>query len=228
MNFDVFFREFITKGGYKLVLQGLYTTLLIAVLGLIIGFLFGTLLAIFKLLPNKGGFTKFLKGFTGVYITLFRGTPMVVQLLLFHFVIFPALSINIPPLIEGVIAFGMNSAAYVCEIMRGGIQSVEKGQTEAGRALGLSYSQTMLKIVIPQAFKNVTPTLGNEFIALLKETSVVSFIAIVDVTRAFQSIANSSYQVIIAYIMLALVYLILVIIISQLIRLLERRLKKSD
>ena len=115
MNFQVFFREFLQKEGYKLFLQGLYTTLLIAILGLIIGFLLGTLLAIFKLLPGKGGFTKFLKGFTNVYITLFRGTPMVVQLLLFHFVIFPAMSIHIPPLIEGVIAFGMNHILAIFE-----------------------------------------------------------------------------------------------------------------
>jgi polar amino acid transport system permease protein len=153
---------------------------------------------------------------------------MVVQLLLIHFVILPSVGIHIPLLMEAILAFGLNSGAYVSEIMRGGILSVDIGQTEAGRALGLSYGKTMIKIVLPQAIKNVVPTLGNEFIALLKETSVVSFITIVDITKSFQNIANSTYEYIIPYIVLALVYLVLVLIVTAVIKLLERRLRASD
>ena len=211
-----------------MVLQGLLTTLQIAVFGLLIGLLFGSLLAVLKLLPSKNLLSNILKGFTNVYVALFRGTPMVVQLLITHFVLFPAMGVNIPASIEGTIAFGLNSSAYICEIMRGGILSIDKGQTEAGRALGLSYGKTMIKIVIPQAIKNVVPTLGNEFIALVKETSVVGFIAVVDVTRAFQAMANSTYEYIIPYLMLAAIYLIIVLIITGVIKLIERRLRASD
>ncbi len=153
---------------------------------------------------------------------------MVVQLLLMHFVIFPACGIHISSVLEAILAFGFNSAAYVSEIMRGGILSVDIGQTEAGRALGFNYRQTMFKIVLPQAIKNVIPTLGNEFIALLKETSVVSFIAVVDITKAFQNIANSTYEYIVPYIMLALVYLVIVLLVTGLIKFVERRLRASD
>ena len=227
-KWEIFVRQLISRKGYVLVLQGLSTTLQIAVLGLLIGMVIGSLLAVFKLLPKKNPITTFLKGFTDVYVALFRGTPMVVQLLIFHFVLFPTLGIRINPTIEGTIAFGLNSGAYVCEIMRGGILSVDKGQTEAGRALGLTYTKTMTKIVIPQAIKNVVPTLGNEFIALIKETSVVSFIAVVDLTKAFQAMASSTYEFIVPYIMLALCYLVLVLIITALIKIIERRLRASD
>ena len=153
---------------------------------------------------------------------------MVVQLLLIHFVLFPAMGINIPIIAEAVLAFGLNSGAYVSEIMRGGILSVDIGQTEAGRALGLNYAQTMFRIILPQAIKNVVPTLGNEFIALLKETSVVSFITVVDLTKAFQNIANSTYEYIIPYLVLALVYLVLVLAVTGVIKLIERRLRAGD
>ncbi len=153
---------------------------------------------------------------------------MVVQLLLIHFVLFPAMGISIPSVTEAVLAFGFNSGAYVSEIMRGGILSVDGGQTEAGRALGLNYRQTMFKIVLPQAIKNVIPTLGNEFITLLKETSVVSFIAVVDITKAFQNIANSTYEFIVPYLMLAATYLVIVLVATGIIKLVERRLRASD
>jgi len=188
----------------------------------------GCLLATCQIIPKKSAFHKLLSVAVDGYIVLFRGTPMVVQLLLMHFVVFPSVGINIDPVHEAIFAFGLNSAAYVSEIIRGGILSVDIGQTEAGRALGLNYSKTMLKIVLPQAIKNVIPTLGNEFIALLKETSVVSFIAVVDLTKSFQNIANSTYEYIVPYIVLALVYLVLVLIVTQLIKLIERRLRASD
>lgn len=226
-KWEIFYRQFIEKDGYKIFLQGLGNTVLIAIFGLIIGLILGSILATFKLLPS-GIMSKILKIFTNIYVAIFRGTPMVVQLLIIHFIIFPSIGISLDGWVEGLIAFGLNSAAYVCEIMRGGILSVDKGQTEAGKALGLNYSMTMTKIVIPQAIKNVVPTLGNEFISLIKETSIVSFIAVVDITKAFQNIANSTYEYFIPYIMLALTYLILVLIITLLIKVVERRLRLSD
>ena len=225
---QIFYRQFIELEGYRNVLAGLKNTALIAVVGLLIGMVLGCLLATTKILPKTNKFIGFLSGFTSTYVAIFRGTPMVVQLLLIHFVILPSVGIHIPLLMEAILAFGLNSGAYVSEIMRGGILSVDIGQTEAGRALGLSYGKTMIKIVLPQAIKNVVPTLGNEFIALLKETSVVSFITIVDITKSFQNIANSTYEYIIPYIVLALVYLVLVLIVTAVIKLLERRLRASD
>ena len=225
---EVFYRQMIVLEGYKNVLTGLANTAIIAVLGLVIGMVIGCLLATCKILPRRLFIVKLLSGFADFYVAIFRGTPMVVQLLLIHFVLFPAANINIPVLAEAVLAFGLNSGAYVSEIMRGGILSVDIGQTEAGRALGLNHAQTLFRIVLPQAIKNVVPTLGNEFIALLKETSVVSFITVVDLTKAFQNIANSTYEYIIPYLVLALVYLVLVLAVTGIIKLIERRLRAGD
>lgn len=225
---NTFYRQFFELEGYKNFLVGLEHTAIIAVCGLLLGLIVGCLLATCQMLPKTNGLIKVLSKVADVYIALFRGTPMVVQLLLIHFVIFPAVGINIDSVIEAVLVFGLNSGAYVSEIMRGGILSVDIGQTEAGRALGLTYGQTMLRIVLPQAIKNVVPTLGNEFITLLKETSVVSFIAVVDLTKAFQNIANSTYEYIIPYLVLALSYLVLVLLVTGLIRLVERRMRASD
>lgn len=219
----------ITKGSYKLILEGLKTTAIIAVVGLVIGIVLGSLLALVKLLPGKKWFHRLPGRVADIYIALFRGTPMVVQLLIIHFILRPALGwTSLPGLWEATIAFGLNSGAYVSEIMRGGILSVDKGQMEAGRALGMSYPRTMWMVVLPQAVKNVVPTLGNEFITLLKETSVVSFIAVMDVTKAFQTIANSTYEYIVPYLMLALVYLVLVLGVTALVRFLERRMRAGD
>ena len=188
----------------------------------------GCLLATCKIVPKSSIVVKILSGISDVYVAIFRGTPMVVQLLLIHFVLFPLIGIQMPTILEAILAFGFNSGAYVSEIMRGGILSVDIGQTEAGRALGLNYGQTMMRIVLPQAIKNVVPTLGNEFIALLKETSVVSFITVVDLTKSFQNIANSTYEYIIPYIVLALIYLVLVLAVTGVIKLIERRLRAGD
>ena len=225
---DIFYRQLVELEGYKNVLTGLKNTALIAVFGLLIGMILGCLLATCKILPQTNWLVKILSRFADVYIAIFRGTPMVVQLLLIHFVIFPAIGLRISPVAEASIAFGLNSGAYVSEIMRGGILSIDIGQTEAGRALGLNYGQTMMNIILPQAIKNVIPTLGNEFIALLKETSVVSFIAVVDLTKAFQNIANSTYEYIIPYIVLALVYFVVVFAVTGIVKILERRLRASD
>ena len=225
---EVFVKQMITLGGYKKVLEGLGNTALIAIVGLLIGLVIGCLLATCKILPKNSFLVKVLSVFSDFYVAIFRGTPMVVQLLLIHFVLFPVMGIQMPTILEAILAFGFNSGAYVSEIMRGGILSVDIGQTEAGRALGLNYGQTMVRIVLPQAIKNVVPTLGNEFIALLKETSVVSFITVVDLTKAFQNIANSTYEYIIPYVVLALVYLVLVLAVTGVIKLVERRLRAGD
>ena len=214
--------------GYKNVLQGLANTVLIAIFGLLIGMIVGCLLAITKIIPKNGFLSRLLSKLTDVYVAIFRGTPMVVQLLIIHYVLFPAVGIQLPLLVVAILAFGLNSGAYVCEIMRGGILSVDGGQTEAGRALGLNYRQTMLRIVLPQAIKNVVPTLGNEFIALLKETSVVSFITVLDLTKAFQNMANSTYEYVIPYLVLAVIYLVLVLAVTGIIKLVERRMRASD
>lgn len=226
--FEIFYRQIVELEGYKNVLIGLKNTAFIAVFGLLIGMLLGCILATCKILPKDNKIVKVLSGIVDVYIAVFRGTPMVVQLLLIHFVIFPAMGVDISSVAEATLAFGLNSAAYVSEIIRGGILSIDIGQTEAGRALGLNYGKTMFHIVLPQAIKNVIPTLGNEFIALLKETSVVSFIAVVDITKSFQNIANSTYEYIVPYIVLAVVYLILVLAVTGLIKIIERRLRASD
>ena len=160
------------------------------------------------------------------YTGLFRGTPIIVQLIIFHFIIFRGSGIN--TLLEAVIVFGLNSGAYVSEIMRGGILSVDIGQTEAGRTLGLSFTVTMVRIVIPQAIKNVIPTLGNELIALTKDTSVAGYVATMDLNAAFTAIAGATYDYLVPYLFLALVYLILVILITLLIRVVERRMRKSE
>ncbi len=229
-EWDLFWRQFATKGAYKTVLQGLGITVEIAVFGLIIGIVIGTLIAVIKVVPKYKTFPKVLEKIADIYVGLFRGTPMVVQLLIGYFVLFPAIGIKGSNLniITAILIFGMNSGAYVSEIMRSGIQSVDGGQLEAARAVGLPYGTSMMKVVIPQAVKNILPTLGNEFISLIKETSVVSFIAIVDLTKAFKQIGDANYAYIVPYLMLALVYLIIVYLITILVRLLERRMKKSD
>ena len=225
---DLFFEQFITKGGYKVALEGLLVTVEIAIFGLLIGVLFGTLIAVVKVMPKYKRLPKILDAICSVYVGLFRGTPMVVQLLVGYYVLFPFLGIRLDGVIVAILIFGLNSAAYVSEIMRSGIQSVDIGQLEAARALGMPYSMSMLKIVIPQSIKNILPTLGNEFIVLIKDTSIVSFIAVVDITKAFRQIGDATYEYVIPYLFLALVYLVLVIGITLLIRLMERRLKKSE
>ena len=227
-EWELFYRKFITYNGYENVLNGLWITVQIAVLGLIIGIIIGMVIAIIKMVPKDRTAPKIFSFICDLYIGFFRGTPIVVQLLIGYFVLMPSLGLNLPNVAVAIAVFGMNSGAYVSEIMRSGIQAVDPGQLEAARALGLNYPTSMIKVVIPQAIKNIMPTLGNEFISLIKETSVVSFIAIIDLTKAFRQIGDSNYEYIIPYLILAAVYLVLVYIISQLVKLLERRLKKVD
>ena len=153
---------------------------------------------------------------------------MVVQLLVFYYVLLPLIGVKLPSVTVAVWVFGLNSGAYISEIMRSGIQSVDAGQMEGARSVGLSYGAAMMKIVIPQAVKNILPTLGNEFIALIKETSVVSFVGALDLYVAFNNIGSSSYEFMIPYLVMALVYIVLVLIITLLVKLMERSLRKSD
>ncbi len=223
---DTFFKYLFDYGNYETVLIGLRNTLVIAVCGLLIGIVIGSFVAALKVAGTRNRVMKMISYIGDAYTGLFRGTPIIVQLIIFHFIIFRGSGIN--TLLEAVIVFGLNSGAYVSEIMRGGILSVDIGQTEAGRTLGLSFTVTMIRIVIPQAIKNVIPTLGNELIALTKDTSVAGYVATMDLNAAFTAIAGATYDYLVPYLFLALVYLILVILITLLIRVVERRMRKSE
>lgn len=225
---DKFLEIFIEQNGYVTVLDGLKNTLTIAIIGLIIGILIGTLIATVRVLPKYKMLPRVLNGICSFYVELFRGTPMVVQLLIFYYVLFPVMGVKMDGVEVSMMVFGLNSGAYISEIMRSGIQSVDIGQMEGGRSVGLSFGTTMMKIVIPQAVKNILPTLGNEFIALIKETSVVSFVGAADLYKAFNVIGSNSYEFMVPYIVMALIYIVLVLIISLAIRLMERSLGKSD
>ena len=206
---------------YMLIVKGLGNTLLIALCAILLGTLLGGILALMKVSGNK-----VLSGIAGVYITIVRGIPLATQLMIFSFVIFGP--IGLPKLLIAILGFGINSGAYVAEIIRSGIQGVDIGQLEAGRSLGLTKSQTMRKIILPQAIKAVLPTYTNEFVVLIKETSIVGFIAMDDLTRASDMIRNATYNAWIPLITVAIIYLCLTLGLSSLFQLLERRLRRSD
>ncbi len=225
---DKFIEIFIEYNGYVKVVEGLKNTLIIAVVGLIIGIIIGTLIATVRVVPKYKLLPRILNGICGFYVGLFRGTPIVVQLLVFYYVLLPLMGMRMTGFHVAIVVFGLNSGAYISEIMRSGIQSVDHGQMEAGRAVGLSFGTTMLKIVLPQAVKNILPTLGNEFIVLIKETSVVSFVGAADLYVAFNYIGSNSYEFMVPYLVMALIYIVLVLIISAGIKIMERSLRKSD
>lgn len=225
---ELFYRRFIVQGAYKSVLSGLSVTLQIAVFGLLIGIVIGTLIATVKVMPKYKLWPRILEKIADVYVGFFRGTPLMVQLLIGWFGICTTFNLPLTRMTAAILIYGMNSGAYVAEIMRSGIQAVDGGQLEAARALGLGYPISMMKVVIPQAIKNILPTMGNEFITLIKDTSVVSFIAIVDLTKSFREIGDSTYEYIVPYLVLAVIYLVLVGLITLGIRLLERGLRKNE
>lgn len=232
MNFmfkvEKFLDILINKGGYKEVLTGLQNTMIIAVMGLLIGIVIGTLIATIRVMPKYKKAVRIMDKICSFYVGLFRGTPMVVQLLVFYYVMLPLMGIKMSSVLVAITVFGLNSGAYISEIMRGGILSVDPGQMEGGRSVGLSYGTTMLKIVIPQAVKNILPTMGNEFIALVKETSVVSFVGAKDLYLAFQSIGSGTYEYMVPYLAMAIIYIVIVCLITLGIKIMERRLRKSD
>lgn len=228
-KWEVFWQTLLTPKYTKLLWQGLLNTVVIAVCGLIIGIFVGALIAIVKVAPKYKRIVRVLDKICSIYVAAFRGTPMVVQLLIAYYVILPLCGVmNVNAVSVGVVVFGLNSGAYVSEIMRGGINSVDRGQLDAGRALGLTYGTSMIKIVIPQAVKNILPTLGNEFITLIKETSVVSFIAAYDIYKVMEDISGTTYDVMMPYLFMAVVYIVLVLLITLLVRLVEKALSKSD
>ncbi len=215
---------FIEKNRYLLFLEGIKNTLLIAVFALIIGIIIGALVAIVRVYNQQTGKLKILNKFCGAYLALFRGTPIVVQLLIMYYIIFTALD---NALIVAILTFGLNSGAYVAEIVRGGIMAVDIGQLEAGRSLGLSYGRTMRLIILPQAIKNILPTLGNEFVMLLKETSVAGYITLRDFARAGANVRADTANPF-SLIPMAVVYFLMVMGASKLVKLLERRLRQGD
>ena len=223
---DKFYGNFIEKNRWEYILDGLGVTLQVTFFAVIIGIVIGFLIAIIRSTYDKTGRLKILNAICKIYLTVIRGTPVVVQLLIIYFVIFG--SSDISKVLVAIMAFGFNSGAYVAEIFRSGIMSIDNGQFEAGRSLGFNYVQTMIHIIMPQAFKNVLPALGNEFIVLLKETSVSGYIALQDLTKGGDIIRSRTYDAFMPLIAVALIYLIMVMIFTKLVNLLERRLRNSE
>ena len=221
-----FISNFIDDNRWRYITDGLKITLLVTVFAVLIGVVLGFLIAIVRTTHDKTGKLKILNAICKVYLTVIRGTPVVVQLMIIYFIIFG--SVDISKVVVAIVAFGINSGAYVAEIFRSGIMSIDNGQFEAGRSLGFNYAQTMMYIVMPQAFKNVLPTLCNEFISLLKETSVSGYIALQDLTKGGDIIRSRTYDAFMPLIAVALIYLAMVMIFTKLVSLLERRLRKSD
>ncbi|MEE0946108.1 MAG: amino acid ABC transporter permease [Acutalibacteraceae bacterium] len=226
------YQTFIYQNRWKFFTDGLKITFLITIGSLVLGVVIGLMIAIIRTAHDSSTKKPFfllsvVNWFCNVYLTVIRGTPMMVQLLIMGFVIMTPKT-ELGTIICGIVTLGINSGAYVAEIARSGLMSISAGQSEAGRSLGLSYAQTMWYIVIPQAFKNILPALGNEMITLLKDTSLVSVIALRDVTKQAQNIANKTYQAFVPYISLALIYLVIVVVMTKLLGILERRLRKSD
>lgn len=221
-----FNRYFVDNGATDWWLTGLKNTLLITVIALLIGVVLGFTIAIIRSNHEQTGKMKILNAIAKVYLSVIRGTPSMVQLLIFNFIIFASVALD--EVIVGGIAFGINSGAYVAEIVRSGIMSIDKGQMEAGRSLGLSAGQTMKLIIMPQAFKNVLPALINEMIVLLKETAIIGYIGITDITKAATLVQSRTYSAFVPLISAALFYWILVTILTYFTGKLERRLRKSE
>ncbi len=230
-----FYQTFILEDNYQYFVKGLGTTLTVTVFALVIGVIIGVLVAIIRSAHDqqperkKGLPLKILNGICKVYLTVIRGTPMMVQLLIMWFVVWASARSTDSNMMKcAILAFGINSGAYVAEIFRSGIMSIDKGQMEAGRSVGLTYAATMRYIIIPQAFKNVLPALGNELITLVKETSVVTVIGLRDLTKGAMIVQSKTYQALIPYFAIAAIYLVIVMFLTWVMGKLERRLRQSD
>lgn len=223
---DKFYLNFIADDRWQYLVNGLKTTLTVTFFAVILGIVLGFLVALVRSTYDKTKKLKLLNLICKLYLTVIRGTPVVVQLLIIYFVIFG--SVKIDKTFVAILAFGLNSGAYVAEIIRGGIMSIDNGQFEAGRSLGFNYPQTMIYIILPQVFKNVLPSLANEFIVLLKETSVAGYIALEDLTKGGDIIRSRTYDAFMPLIAVALIYLLMVLIFSKLVTILERRLRNSE
>lgn len=226
---ESFDKAFLVNNRYIAYLEGFKTTLIISFFAVLLGVGVGLILAIIKYMANhleKNIILTVLNWIANIYIAIIRGTPVYVQLLIIYFVIFA--KSPLPPIVSAVICFGINSSAYVAEIIRAGIEAVDGGQMEAGRSLGLSWGQTMISIIMPQAIKNILPALGNEFIVLIKETAIVGTITVLDVTRAAQNVAVATFDYLPPLLITAAMYLVVVVILTKLLGTLERRLAQSD
>lgn len=224
---DRFTATFITDGRWKSFAEGLGNTLIIALFATLMGVLIGTLIGIVRVYHNQTGKLKIPNAICRAYVSIIRGTPVIIQLMILYYLVFSSLSRDYV-LVVAILGFGLNSGAYVSEIIRGGITSIDYGQTEAGRSLGLNQAQTMRHIILPQAIKNALPALGNEFIVLLKETSVAGYITVLDMTRAADIVRSRTFDAFFPLISVALIYWILVTGLSALLRMAERRMAKSD
>ena len=222
---DQFYKNFIYQDRWRLYMEGLGNTLVITFGALLIGVIIGTLVAVAKYYCEGNKKLRFVSWLCDLYTTVIRGIPMTVLLLLFFFVLFVSARNGVP---VAVAAFGINSGAYMAELIRSGINAVDKGQMEAARSLGMSKGQAMVNVVMPQAIKYILPAIGNECIALLKETSVAGYVAVVDVTKAATNIRNKTYDAVNPIILLALIYLVMVVALTRLLAIMERRLRKSD
>lgn len=222
---EALYDNLIAKDRYMYLVRGLGTTLTVTFFAVIMGIVLGFLVAVIRSTYEKTHKLKILNVVCQIYLTVIRGTPVIVQLLIMYYIIFVSLSSKV---VVAVIAFGINSGAYVAEIIRGGIMSIDNGQFEGGRSLGFNYVQTMIYIILPQVFKNVLPSLANEFIVLLKETSVSGYIALQDLTKGGDIIRSQTYNAFVPLFIVAAIYLCMVIIFSYFVKLLERRLRNSE
>ena len=222
--FEKLNETFVEGNRYEWLIEGFLNTLLITFGALLIGVAIGTLIAVAKYFSAGNKKLRFLHWICDLYTTVIRGIPVTVLLLVFFYIIL----VSAEGVTVAIIAFGINSGAYMAELIRSGINAVDKGQMEAARSLGMSKGQAMRKIIFPQAIKNILPAIGNECIALLKETSVAGYVAIVDLTRAATNIRNKTFDAVNPIIMLALIYLLLVVVMTKLLAVLEKRLRKSD
>ena len=216
-----FYNSIIYDNRYLYILEGVKNTIIMALFAVIIGILLGLVIALIRNNYDNNKKLPILNQIAKLYVTIIRGTPVLLQLMIIYYIIFAAVDINI--ILVGVIAFGLNSSAYVSEIIRAGISSIDKGQMDGGRALGLTYKETMRMIILPQAIKNVMPALGNEFITLLKETSVAGYIGIIELTKAGDIISSRTYNYFFPLIITAIIYLIMTLGLSKIISKFEKR-----
>lgn len=224
--YDDFYKTVIFDERYKLILEGLKNTILIAIGALIVGILLGSIISIVKYTNKERGKFKLLSKIFDIYVNIIRGTPSVLQLMIMYYVIFKTSTID--SVIVGIIAFGINSSAYVAEILRSGFDSIDDGQVEASLSLGLNFRQVLKYIIIPQAIKVSLPSMGNEFVTLIKETAIAGYIGIEDLTKASDIIASRTYDYFFPLVLVALIYLVLTSVISKLLKKMERKLNVND
>lgn len=223
---ESFYQNFIEKDRWQYLLTGLENTLLITIFAVLIGVAIGFLVAIIRASHDKNGSLKILNFICRVYLTVIRGTPTMIQLMITYYIIFA--SVNVSKIFVAVCAFGINSGAYVAEIVRSGIMSIDQGQFEAGRSLGFNYVQTMRLIILPQAFKNVLPALGNEMIVLLKETSISGYVGTMDLTKGGDIIRSTTYEAYLPLFGVAVIYLVIVMLMTAGVNRLERKLRTNE